>query len=64
MKLNKSYYQYLIEDLSKALLREKNRLAQILDTEFKDDKLSRLYETNELDIIITFKKKREYDNER
>ena len=58
MKLNKSYYQYLIEDLSKALLKEKNRLAQILDTEFKEDKLSRLYETNELDIIITFKKRR------
>lgn len=57
MKLNKSYYQYLIEDLSKALLKEKNRLAQILDTEFKEDKLSRIYETNELDIIITFKKK-------
>lgn len=57
MKLNKSYYQYLIEDLSKALLKEKNRLAQILDTEFKEDRLSRIYETNELDIIITFKKK-------
>lgn len=58
MKLNKSYYQYLIEDLSKALLKEKNRLAQILDTEFKEDRLSRIYETNELDIIITFKKRR------
>lgn len=57
MKLNKSYYQYLIEDLSKTLLKEKNRLAQILDTEFKDNSLSRLYETNELEIIITFKKK-------
>lgn len=57
MKLNKSYYQYLIEDLSKALLKEKNKLAQILDTEFKEDRLSRIYETNELDIIITFKKK-------
>ena len=57
IKLDKSYYQYLIEDLSKALLREKNKLAQILDKELKEWGKSIGYSSKEVDITITFKKR-------
>ena len=57
MKLDKAYYQNLIEQLSKVLLKEKNKISQILDKEFNYGYKAIGYSTNELDIRIEFKKK-------
>ena len=57
MKLDKRYYQNLLEQMGKRLLIDKNKIAQQLDKELKDSGLTFTYETNELDIKINFKKK-------
>ena len=57
MKLDKRYYQDILEQMSKRLLIDKNRIAQQLDKELKDSGLTFTYESNELDIKIHFKKK-------
>lgn len=57
MKLDKRYYQDILEQMAKRLLIDKNRIAQQLDKELKDSGLTFTYESNDLDIRITFKKK-------
>ena len=63
MKLNKGYYQYLIERMAKVLLREKNKIAQTLDKELKECGKSFGYANNDIDIVITFRKKKGSDKE-
>ena len=57
MKLDKRYYQDILEQMAKRLLIDKNRISQQLDKELKDSGLTFTYETNDLDIKISFKKK-------
>lgn len=58
MKLDKGYYRLVIEELSKLLLKEKNKLSQILEQEMKEYGRGFGYSTNYLDIEIIFRKKR------
>lgn len=64
MKLNKSYYQSIIEQLSKILLKEKNKIAQKLDREFKEYGYAIGYCTEDLDIRIEFRKKHKKDSDK
>lgn len=57
MKLDKGYYRAVIEELSKLLLKEKNKLSQILEKEMKEYGRGFGYSTDYLDISIMFKKK-------
>ena len=57
MKLDKRYYQVILEQMAKRLLIDKNRIAQQLDKKLKDSGLTFTYETNDLDINLSFKKK-------
>ena len=57
MKLDKRYYQDILEEMAKRLLKERNRISQLLDKNLKESGLSFYYESNDLDIKITFKKK-------
>lgn len=62
--MNKKYYQQLLEELGNSLLKEKNKLSQLLLTEVKKKKYhSIMYSTNELDIVITFRQKRKKEQE-
>lgn len=58
MKLNKGYYQSIIEQLSKILLKEKNKISQELDRGMKEYGYAIRYCTEDLDIRIEFKKKK------
>lgn len=59
MKLNKKYYQYLIEEMAKKLLKQKNGLAQMFYTQIKMYKTHSIgYSTDDLDIIITIKERK------
>ena len=56
--MNKKYYQQLLEEMAKELLKEKNKLSQILETTVKKYKTHSIgYSTNDLDIVITFREK-------
>lgn len=56
--MNKKYYQQLLEEMAKELLKEKNKLSQILETNVKKYKTHSIgYNTNDLDIVITFREK-------
>ena len=57
MKLDKRYYQDILEEMAKRLLKDRNRMSQLLDKNLKDCGLTFYYESNDLDIKITFKKK-------
>lgn len=57
MKLDKRYYQDILEQMAKRLLIDKNKMAQQLDKELKDYGLTFNYESEDLDIKITFRKK-------
>lgn len=57
MKLDKRYYQDILEEMAKRLLKDRNRMSQLLDKNLKDSGLTFIYESNDLDIKITFKKK-------
>ena len=57
MKLDKRYYQDILEEMAKRLLKERNRMSQLLDKNLKESGLTFYYESNDLDIKITFKKK-------
>lgn len=68
MKLDKEYYQNLIEQLSKALLKEKNKISQILDKEFADvmvmlEQFKAYYELDNKEImdIMEYKINRQID---
>ena len=57
--MNKKYYQQLLEEMAKELLKEKNKLSQLLETNVKKYKTHSIgYSTDDLDIVITFKEKR------
>ena len=56
--MNKKYYQQLLEEMAKELLKEKNKLSQILETGIKKYKTHSIgYSTDDLDIAITFRQK-------
>ena len=57
MKLDKRYYQDILEEMAKRLLKDRNRMSQLLDKNLKDSGLTFYYESNDLDVKITFKKK-------
>lgn len=57
MKLDKRYYQDILEEMAKRLLKDRNRMSQLLDKNLKDSGLTFIYESNDLDVKITFKKK-------
>ena len=62
MKLDKRYYCEVIEELSKLLLKNKDKLSQILEEEMKEEEGHKIryftdYLTDYLDISITFEKK-------
>lgn len=62
--MNKKYYQQLLEEMAKELLKEKNKLSQILETNVKKYKTHSIgYSTDDLDIVITFKQKRKKEQE-
>ena len=57
MKLDKRYYREVIEELSKLLLKSKDKLSQILEKEMKEEGHRISYSTDYLDISITIEKK-------
>ena len=62
--MNKKYYQQLLEEMAKELLKEKNKLSQILETNVKKYKTHSIgYSTDDLDVVITFKQKRKKEQE-
>lgn len=63
--MNKKYYQQLLEEMAKKLLKEKNKLSQLLETNVKKYKTHSIgYSTDDLDIVITFIEKRGSKNDK